>query len=191
MMKPWTENWVLSAVALLGFCCTSCFPAITNFSKGEAVPLAISAYATAQSRILVLPLWQDTRMDHFHSSYVIPASAIGTAEAAVPRRTGMYLDSMVCGGPSTFIVGYLVIVDTGTAIWKRTLGERVGHTEDERISDDWRTLKTELKRLLTSREVGPALRELMEYDSIPIAVDLSHDERTIAIHFVDEIPDQE
>jgi hypothetical protein len=190
MMKQWTSNYVVGFVAMLGLGCMSCFPAITNFSKGQSVPAAISDHAPAGSRILVLPMWRDTHADHFHSSYVIPASALGTPEAAVPRRTGMYLDSIVCGGPTTFVVGYLVIVDTGTAVWSRTLGESIGRAEPERISSDWLTLKPELKGLLMSRKVGPALRELMQYDSIYLAVDLSHDERTIAMQFVDEIPDQ-
>ena len=162
--------------------CTACVPMVANFSKDATAPTEISPYAPSDSQVLVLPMWEDTRMLHFHSSYVMPATAIGTPAAAVPRRTGMYLDSLVCGGPTTFVVGYLVVVDTGTFVWSDDRGLNA--------SIDTHTLKPELKTLITSGNLGPALRELIQYGSVQVAFDLSRDERKIATKFLDRIPDE-
>ena len=175
-----TRNSITAAV-VLGLLGNACVPMIANFSKGQSVPTAVAAYAPMDSHLLVLPMWLDTRMYHFHSLYVIPASAIGTPQAAVPRRMGLYLDSFVCGGPTTFVVGYLVVLDTGTVIWSDVRGDR--------SSSDKQTLKPELKALVTSGQLGPALRELIQYNS-EVAFDVPAEDRSVAMLLLDRIPDE-
>jgi len=172
-----------AALVILGLWFSACIPKFTNFSNGATVPTTIATYVPKESHLLILPMWDDTRMHHFHSSYVIPTSAIGTPQGAVPPRKGMYLDAIDCGGPTTYVVGYLVVVDTGLVVWSDAKGENV--------SSDTRGLKSELKGLLTSGKLGPRLSELIQYHPNEVSLDLTHDERTIAMGLVDSIPDAE
>jgi len=170
---------IMASALCLGI--TSCIPMVANFSKGESVPVSVAAFVPKDAELLILPLWQDTRMPHFHSAYVIPAQAIGTEQAAVPRRVGMYLDSVVCGGPSTWVSGYLVVVNTGFVVWSNARGDYV--------ADGRHIMKAELTRLIKSGEVSPALRELIPYGSMAIAFDLTSEERMLALGLIDGIPD--
>ena len=175
------ETRVTALALALGLALTSCVPVIANLSKGDSVPTVIVAHAPQGSKILVLPLWLDTRAYNFHDPYVIPTSAIGTSAANVPRRMGFYFDSFVCGGPSTFVIGYLVVLESGTVIWSDVRGE------NESTS---RALKAELKTLVSGGKAGPGLTELMQYGTIEIGLDADKGERAAALRFLERIPDE-
>ena len=183
MSKVSERHLITAALLVLCIASTACIPTIAKFSAGATVPSVVASHAPTQSQILVLPLWHDTGMYHFHSPYVIPASAIGTPDAAVPKRIGMYLDSLVCGGPNTYVLGYLVAVDTGTVIWSDALADRV--------ATDRHTLKAELRTLILRGKLGPALRNLIQYELIPISFDVSDHDRTIAMSFVEGIHEEQ
>src|SRR5262245_21425089 len=166
MMTRYRQLEYGAALIALSLGCTGCLPKYTNFSKGATVPTAIAPYVEKAAQLLILPMWVDTRMHHFHSSYVIPASAIGTPQAGVPPRKGMYLDGVECGGPTTYVVRYLVVADTGLVVWSDASGE---HT----ATDD-HGLKSELKTLLTSGKLGPGLSALIQFHPNEVSLDLSH-----------------
>ena len=93
----------------------------------------------------------------------------------------MYLDTLVCGGPTMWVTGYLVVVNTGFVVWSNARGDYV--------TDGRRIMKAELTRFITSGEIGPELRELIPYGSMKIAFDLTKEERTLARRLIDSIPD--
>src|SRR4029434_10808523 len=154
----------------------SCFPVIANLSKGDTVPDAVAERVPSNSKLLVLPLWYGSKSSYFHSPYVIAASAIGTVEANVPRRVGMYLDTFVCGGPTTWVDGYLIITDSGSAIWNSKYGENETH--------DILAVKRELLDLVEGHEAGPVLRKLILTDLPGITLDVSKVERELVRLFV-------
>ena len=179
LSKRKTFVGIMASALWLGM--ISCLPTVANFSKGEAVPPSVATLVPKEAELLILPLWEDMRMPYFHSAYVIPAQAIGTEQAAVPRRVGMYLDTLVCGGPTTWVTGYLVVVNTGFVVWSNARGDYV--------TDGRRIMKAELTRFITSGEIGPELRDLIPYGSMKIAFDLTKEERTLARRLIDSIPD--
>lgn len=168
---------------VIGITAAACWPVIGNLSKGRTVPEAIERYVPKESRILVLPLWSDGDISNFRDPYIIPASAIGTPEAEVPRRMGFYIDMYACGGPWKYVTGYLVVLESGSVIWSDFRGETT--------SNDVGTFKSELKLMLENGEVGPRLRELMQYRTGKLGMHASDKERAAALSFVQAIPDAE
>ena len=169
------------AIALaVGLVSTSCIPTIANLSKGETVPEAVATYVTTDSEILVLPLWSDKRRWNFRDPYLIPASVIGTTEANVPRRIGFYLDDFVCGGPSKFVVGYLVLTETGRFIWSN------GHNEKQ---SDTAALRAELYTLVSGEDIGPHLQDLMGFGSGDVGFRADRNDRLAVVRFLERIPE--
>ena len=162
---------------------TSCIPKIANLSTGDTVPEAVASHVATDSSLLVLPLWLDTKQYNFRDPYVIAASAIGTPEANVPRRTGFYFDAFVCGGPPKFVVGYLVVAEDGTFVWSDFSGERTSH--------DSAILKEELTALVSGQETGPHLRDLMEYGTSELGFHADEADRRATAQFLERIPNAE
>ena len=172
----------LTVVALIlgGLTIPACVPRIANLSKGDSVPEVVALHTPAESGILVLPLWSEGQGYRFRDPYIVPASSIGTPDADVPRRMGFYFDWFVCGGPNKYVVGYLVVTESGRFIWSRYGGDR--------ISEFSSVLGRELAELLSGHAVGPALQELMQYGDVRVGVHASQEERTAALGFLERIP---
>ena len=169
---------------------TSCFPVIANLSKGSTVPGTVATYFPSQSRLLVVPLWSEYPMWTFRDPYIIPASAIGTPDADVPRRTGFYIDTFACGGPWKYVIGYLIVPEDGSVIWSDL---RRGTPSDDRValSNEGVALRSELKLMFMEGEVGPRLRELMQYGTLKLEVHVNAKERAAALSFLQPARNEE
>lgn len=171
-------------MVVFGLClaCCSCAPTIANLSKGYTVPKAIASHVPAEGEVLVLPLWSDSTAYNFHNPYIIPVSGIGTSTADVPKRMGFYIDMYACGGPSKYVVGFLVVLQDGMSIWTDAHGQTV--------SESNKSLKQELIALVSESVVGPGLRELMQYGNAEMGLTAEDEERLSAIQFLEKTPNE-
>jgi len=167
----------LILVAFTSLTSIACFPVISNLSKGSTVPKDLQVNVSRDSHLLVLPLWTDSDGFEFRDPYIIRASAIGTPEADVPRRMGFYIDSFACGGPSKFVMGYLLVPDTGSVVWSDIMGVRT--------SDDRSVIVGELKQMIASGNVGPRIRELAQYGDMKLTMHTKQENRVAALAFLE------
>jgi hypothetical protein len=164
--------------------CVSCFPVITNLSKGESVPETVATHVPEESELLVLPLWTGPESLIFRDPYLVPASALGTSEANVPKRIALYLETWPCGGPDQFVLGYLVVTSTGTFVWSSD------KLYQEAAADD-SVLRLELSELIAGHEAGPHLREFIRFQTDTIEFAAPDQSRLVAQRFLNRLPEPE
>jgi hypothetical protein len=85
-----------------------------------------------------------------------------------------------CGGPSKYVIGYLIVLEDGSVIWS--------DVRDTSISKKNGAFTTELISMVSTGEVGPRLRELMQLGMLEIGMRALDEERAAALLFLERIP---